>query len=223
MSSGKKKDYFREIIGAIKSKKLGKEKLSRLKTRLCKKYRLVKPPTDIEIFLNANEKDIPKLKKVLQTKPGRTASGVSVVAIMAKPIKCPHGACIMCPSMTSMGVPQSYTGKEPAARRAIRNMFDPYLQVFNRLEQYAVSGHSFDKIELIVMGGTFPSFPKKYRDEFIKYAFKAMNDFSRLFFSKGKKDEFDFLKFKKFFELPGDIGDEKRTGKIHEKSRWVVR
>ena len=209
-----KKEYFEEIIRKIKKEKLGKDRLSRLKVRLCKKHGLVKPPTDIEILLNADEKDAAKIKKYLQTKPVRTASGVSVVAIMTKPIKCPHGACLMCSSMVEEGIPQSYTGKEPATRRAIRNLFDPYLQVFNRLEQYAVSGHSFDKIELIVMGGTFPSFPKKYRDEFTAYAFKAMNDFSRVFFDGFK---FNFAKFKKFFELPGDVGDPERTKRIQQK------
>ena len=210
-----RQEYFREIIEAIKSKKLAKEKLSKLKARLCKKHGLVQPPTDIEILLNADKKDVPKLKRFLQTKPARTASGVSVVAIMTKPIRCPHGACIMCPSMVEKGIPQSYTGKEPATRRAIRNLFDPYLQVFNRLEQYAVSGHSFDKIELIIMGGTFPSFPGKYREEFVTYALKALNDFSRMFFSR--EGEFDFVEFKKFFELPGDLGDAERTKKIQQR------
>ncbi|MBN2112210.1 tRNA uridine(34) 5-carboxymethylaminomethyl modification radical SAM/GNAT enzyme Elp3 [Candidatus Woesearchaeota archaeon] len=209
-----KQEYFREIIKEIKRRKLSKDRLSRLKAGLCKKHKIAKPPTDIEILLNADENDIQRIKPLLLTKPIRTVSGVSVVAVMSKPIKCPHGACIMCPSMTKQGVPQSYTGKEPATRRAIRNKFDPYLQVFNRLEQYAVAGHSFDKIELIVMGGTFPSFPKKYRDEFITYSFKALNDFSRMFFSK---NGFDFKAFKKFFELPGDIGDEKRTRSIHQR------
>lgn len=207
------KEYFIEIIEELKKKKLSKDRLSNLKSRLCKKYKIKKPPTDIEILLNAEIKDIPKIKDLLLTKPARTASGVSIVAIMSKPYKCPHGACIMCPSMTEKGVPQSYTGKEPATRRAIRNKFDPYLQVFNRLEQYAVTGHSFDKIELIVMGGTFPSFPKRYRDSFIRNSFRALNDFSRLFF---KKDRFDFLKFKKFFELPRDIYDEERMKRIHK-------
>jgi len=209
-----KKEYFQEIIKEIKKRKISKDKLSKLKTKFCKKHGLVKPPTDIEILLNPKEKDIPKIKALLLTKPVRTASGVSVVAIMTKPIKCPHGACTMCSSMVEDGIPQSYTGKEPATRRALRNSFDPYLQVFNRLEQYGVSGHSFDKIELIVMGGTFPSFPKKYQEKFVTYAFKALNDFSKLFF---KNNTFNFTKFKKFFELPGDIGDEKRTKSIHKK------
>ena len=64
------------------------------------------------------------------------------------------------------------------------------------------------------MGGTFPSFPKNYQEYFVKYALKAMNDFSELFF---KNNKLDIVKFKKFFELPGDIADKKRTKRIHEK------
>ncbi|MBL7055144.1 tRNA uridine(34) 5-carboxymethylaminomethyl modification radical SAM/GNAT enzyme Elp3, partial [Candidatus Woesearchaeota archaeon] len=210
-------DYFKEITGLIKKKKPNKKQLAKLKTELCKKYKLKKIPLDIDILMNTDKKDISKIKKYLLTKPTRTISGVAVAAIMTKPIKCPHGKCIMCPGgpKSSFGdIPQSYTGKEPATRRAIRNKFDPYLQVMNRLEQYIISGHVPDKIELIIMGGTFPSFPEKYQEEFIKYAFKAMNDFSDLFF---KKNEFDIIKFKELFELPGNIKDKKRQNSIFKK------
>jgi len=208
------KQYIDELLQIIKTKKPSKEKLSRIKIRLCSKHKLKKIPTDIEILLNLEKKQIRKYKKYFVTKPIRTLSGVAVVAVMTKPIKCPHGKCIMCPGGPSSvfgNVPQSYTGKEPATRRAIRNNFDPYLQVMNRLEQYIATGHSPEKIELIVMGGTFPSFPKKYREEFVKYCFKAMNDFSSLFFIKNK---IDIIKFKEFFELPGDIESKKRQKSI---------
>ena len=211
------RNYYSELILELKNKKLAKEKINRLKIRLCAKYSIKKIPTDIEVLLNADAKDIPKIKKYLLTKPTRTLSGVAVCAVMTKPIACRHGKCIYCPGGPDSvfgSVPQSYTGKEPATRRAIRNKFDPYLQVFNRLEQYVVSGHVPDKIELIIMGGTFPSFQKKYREYFIKYALKAMNDFSALFF---KKNELNIPKFKKFFELPGDINNKKRLLRIHKR------
>ena len=212
-----KQNFFSEITELIKKKKPSKKQLAIEKTRLCRKYHLKKIPTDIEIMLNTNLKDIPKIRKFLLTKPTRTISGVAVCAIMTKPIKCPHGKCFYCPGgpKSAFGtVPQSYTGKEPATRRAIRNKYDPYLQVMNRLEQYIVSGHIPDKIELIIMGGTFPSFTEKYQEYFIKYALKAMNDFSYLFF---KNNKINILKFKKFFELPGDITNNKRTKRIQEK------
>lgn len=210
-------EYYKEIIKIIKTERPSKEKLSKLKNKIARKYKLKKPPTDIEIFLNSDEKEIDFLKKYLKTKPTRTISGVSVVAVMTKPRKCPHGKCIMCPGGVKSefgNVPQSYTGKEPATRRAIRNNYDSYLQIFNRLEQYAVLGHNFEKIELIIMGGTFLAYPKKYKEKFVMNCFKAMNDFSSLFF---RKNNFDFVKFKKFFMLPGKVNDPKRMLKIKQK------
>ncbi len=212
-----KDEFFSELIEKIKSGNLDKQNLHHLKTELCKKYKIKETPTDIEILTHAENKDLPLLQNKLLTKPTRTISGVAVVAIMTKPFKCPHGKCIYCPGGidSEFGtVPQSYTGNEPATMRAIRANYDPYIQVFNRLEQYIVMGHNPEKVELIVMGGTFPSFPKSYKNEFIKYSFKAMNDFSKLFY---KKEKFDFMKFKKFFELPGKVGDSERTKKIQDR------
>ena len=192
MQNSNEQEYFKEIISILKEKKLDKPEISKLKTRLCRKHRLKRIPTDINILLHADQDDLPELK-LLQTKPGRTLSGVAVIAIMTSPHKCPHGRCAMCPGGIDSefgDVPQSYTGNEPATMRGIRNKYDPYLQVFNRLEQYIVSGHVPDKVELIIMGGTFMSFNKLYRDNFITYALKAMNDFSGLFFKKAAEKTF---------------------------------
>jgi elongator complex protein 3 len=201
--------FYKELASVLKQRKIGKIELSQLKIKLCKKHGMKNIPTDIQLLLNTNIK--------FTTKPSRTGSGVAVIAIMTAPMKCPHGKCIFCPGgpKSEFGdVPQSYTGKEPATMRGIRNFYDPYFQVFNRLEQYVVMGHSPEKAELIIMGGTFPSFPKSYRDYFIKFAFKAMNDFSRMFY---KKNMFDIEKFKSFFELPGPVGDPTRTKNVHAK------
>jgi len=210
------KDYIREIVDFIKKKKPTKQELTRFKIILSKKYK-TEIPNDTAILLNLSKKDIQLVKKYLISKETRTISGVAICAIMTKPIKCPHGRCIMCPGgpKSSFGdVPQSYTGKEPATRRAIRNLYDPYLQVINRIEQYIVQGHPADKIELIIMGGTFPSFNKKYREYFVMYALKAMNDFSKMFFDK---NELNFIRFKNFFELPSDIDDPKRKKRLFSK------
>lgn len=206
------KSFYKELVDEIKEHNLSKADISKLKVKLCKKHGVKELPTDIEVLFASKNKDIGAIK--LQTKPGRTASGVAVIAIMSKPLKCPHGKCSMCPSNTKKGIPQSYTGAEPATMRGARNNYDPYLQVMNRLEQYALLGQNFDKIELIIMGGTFPSFPKKYQEEFITYALKAMNDFSKTFM---KKKSVIHDKFKRFFLLPGKVGDETRTKMIQEK------
>jgi len=209
--------YYDELFSEIRKGKLTKHKLSALKKKLCLKYRVKEIPTDIEVLLNAPDKDVARLRKLLMTKPTRTLSGVAVIAVMSKRMRCPHGRCIMCPGGVDSvfgPVPQSYTGHEPATLRAIRNNYDAYLQVMNRLEQYIVSGHVPDKIELIIMGGTFPSYPRKYQEEFVGYALKAMNDFSKMFFSGS---DIDITKFKAFFELPGDINDKDRLKRVHSR------
>ena len=191
-----------------------KKQIADLRDSLIKKHRPNTIPSLVEIMTY-----LPRGSYNFVIKPTRTMSGVSPVALMTKPIPCPHGRCTYCPGGPNSqfgNVPQSYTGGEPATMRAIRNNYDPYLQVFNRLEHYVLLGHSVDKIELIVMGGTFTAFDKEYQEEFIKYSFKAMNDFSKLFFEED--GTLDYPKFKKFFELPAkDFQSEERTKKIHKK------
>jgi elongator complex protein 3 len=209
--------FITAFIHKTVGKKLSQDQISGIKNRLSKEHGLKKPPTNIEIMLHLSLELIKQMPFLL-TKPGRSKSGVSVVAIMTKPHKCPHGKCITCPGGIDSHfgtVPQSYTGIEPATRRAIRNDYDPYLQVMNRLEQYIVSGHPVDKIELIIMGGTFPSTSFLYQKNFIMYALKAMNDFSYLFFNKNNSLQLE--KFKSFFELPGNLEDEYRAKSIKKK------
>lgn len=210
--------FSREIIKEIKKRKIKNQKqLNKLKLELLRKYRLKQIPTNAEIAAFASEKERRLLRNVLSMKPTRTISGVAVIAIMTEPLPCPHGKCAICPGGVDSvfgNVPQSYTGKEPATRRAVRNNYDPYLQVFNRLEQYIAMNRVPDKVELIVMGGTFLSFPKAYQDSFVTYALKAMNDFSKMFFSNGL---LDINKFNQFFELPGKIDNNERVERIHKK------
>ena len=150
------------------------QNLEALRKETAKKLKLNKIPKNIELnLLNS------KLK--IKTKPMRTQSGVAPVAIMTEPRECPHGSCTFCPGGINSyfgNIPKSYTGNEPASMRAIRNKFDAYLQVFNRLEHYVLLGQIPEKVELIIMGGTFLSYPIEYQDSFIRDTFQAMNDFS---------------------------------------------
>ncbi|MBN2336793.1 tRNA uridine(34) 5-carboxymethylaminomethyl modification radical SAM/GNAT enzyme Elp3, partial [Candidatus Bathyarchaeota archaeon] len=101
-------------------------------------------------------------------------SGVNVVAVMTKPMACPHGRCAYCPGGPEEDSPQSYTGHEPAAMRGIQNSFDPYNQVRSRMEQLEAIGHTVDKIDLIIMGGTFPASPREYQEWFVKGCLDAI-------------------------------------------------
>ena len=208
-------EFYTEIIEMLKKASITKYDLNKLKNKLAKKYHLKKIPTDAEILLHADNEDYKKLKLV--TKPTRTLSGVAPIALMCKPHKCPHGTCFYCPGGPGSefgDVPQSYTGNEPSTMRSMRNHYDPYLIIFNRLEQFVILNQNPEKTEIIIQGGTFLSLDKKYKDEFVMYIFKALNDFSDLFY---KQDFFDFEKFKDFYELPGIMGDPKRTLNIHAK------
>jgi elongator complex protein 3 len=94
---------------------------------------------------------------------------------MTPPHPCPHGTCIFCPGGPRFGTPQSYTGTEPAARRAAAHRFDPYEQTVVRLEQLRRTGHATDKIDLIVLGGTFSAFEAGFREAFVKGCFDGLN------------------------------------------------
>jgi elongator complex protein 3 len=110
----------------------------------------------------------------LRRKPMRTSSGVTPVTILTKPFPCP-GTCIFCPNDVRM--PKSYLSDEPGAQRAEQNGFDPYLQTYTRLLSYYSTGHPTDKIELIILGGTWSFYPESYQIWFIKRAFDALHDF----------------------------------------------
>ncbi|MFC1640421.1 elongator complex protein 3 [Patescibacteria group bacterium] len=114
------------------------------------------------------------LEKMFLTKHVRTRSGVAVVAVLTKPFACP-GKCLYCPSESDM--PKSYLPNEPAVMRAILTGFHPYRQVQARIRSLQLNGHPTDKIELIVMGGTFSYFPLRYQNWFIRECFRAANDF----------------------------------------------
>ncbi|MBS3133179.1 tRNA uridine(34) 5-carboxymethylaminomethyl modification radical SAM/GNAT enzyme Elp3 [Candidatus Woesearchaeota archaeon] len=207
------KRFYSELVEAIKKEKPAD--MTNLKIILSRKHGMKKVPSNIEVFLNSSEDELKGLKLV--TKPTRTLSGVASISIMTAPFGCPHGRCTFCPGGPNSvfgNVPQSYTGHEPATMRAIRNNFDAYMQVFSRLEQYAVLGQDFDKIELIIQGGTFPSMDKTYQDEFIACAYKAMSDFSEEFFAD---DKLNLQKFKEFFELPSEYRNEERVKRVKEK------
>ena len=105
-------------------------------------------------------------------KPSKTLAGVTPIAVMLKPRKCKHGTCLYCPSLN---VPQSYTPLSPPVLRSKILKYNPFSQVKVRLRAYKLMHHPTSKIELIIMGGTFLNYPKKYQESFIKTCYDALN------------------------------------------------
>ncbi|MEG3225294.1 MAG: tRNA uridine(34) 5-carboxymethylaminomethyl modification radical SAM/GNAT enzyme Elp3 [Methanobacteriales archaeon Met13] len=161
-----------EILkGEIKNSK----DLQKIKLEVCRKFQLKKFPSNSSILKDTTEEEKKKISYLLKKKPTRTISGVAVVAVMCPPHQCPHGRCFYCPE--SDIAPPSYTGEEPAALRARMFEFHPYRQVYNRLFQLGSIGHHLDKVELIIMGGTFAAQPLCFQEWFVTRSLEAMNDF----------------------------------------------
>jgi elongator complex protein 3 len=108
----------------------------------------------------------------IRMKPTRTLSGVTTVTVLTRHHPCP-GECIFCPQETQM--PKSYLSEEPGAKRGLENNFDPYAQVHNRIESLKAVGHPTDKIELLILGGSFSAYPRAYQTWFVRRCFDAMN------------------------------------------------
>lgn len=115
----------------------------------------------------------PQFLESIRRKPIRTLSGVTTVTVLTKPFPCP-GKCIFCP--TDVRMPKSYLPDEPGAMRGLEHKFDPYDQVCSRLDALDAVGHPVDKIELLILGGTWSSYQRNYQEWFIKRCFEALND-----------------------------------------------
>ncbi|VDN50969.1 unnamed protein product [Dracunculus medinensis] len=188
-----------EIIShLIKAQKAGTDvNLNRLKCVVSSKYGLSSQPRLVDIIAAVPEDYKHVLLPKLKAKPVRTASGIAVVAVMCKPHRCPHinftvpfsfstailfsffgNICVYCPGGPDSDFEyssQSYTGYEPTSMRAIRARYNPYLQTKSRIAQLTQLGHSVDKVEFIVMGGTFMSLSTDYRDYFIRNLHDALS------------------------------------------------
>ncbi len=168
-----------ELVERILSGEVDADNLESAKTDVCGKYSSPRVPRNSDLLDFAPDDQRDALESVLQRKPVRTASGVSPVAVMTSPERCPHGKCLYCPGGpdSEFSSAQSYTGHEPAAARGEQNDYDPYGQVTLRLEQLRQIGHPVDKVELIVMGGTMTARSHDYQEWFVKRAIEAMNDY----------------------------------------------
>ncbi len=114
-------------------------------------------------------------RNTLKIRPVKTASGVTIVTVMATPHPCPQGRCIYCPGGVEFNTPLSYVGSEPATKIAQAHGYDPFEQITTKLNTLEINGHDTGKIELIIIGGTFPFMMKKYQQDFAKACYDALN------------------------------------------------
>lgn len=177
-------DITLELIDSLKTSK--EINLNGLITKNSKKYKLKAQPRLTDVINSIPDQYKKYLLPKLKAKPVRTASGVGVVAVMSKPHRCPHisftgNICVYCPGGPDSDFEystQSYTGYEPTSMRAIRARYDPYEQARGRIDQLKQLGHSVDKVEYIVMGGTFMSLDKEYRENFITQLHNALSGYN---------------------------------------------
>jgi elongator complex protein 3 len=168
------------IQDLFKNKTLSPAVLALEKRRFAKKYRLPCPKNSAllktyhDLIKQKRGRENKILEQLLRTREIRSLSGIVSISVLTKPWPCP-GHCLYCP--TVRGLPKSYLQGEPAVMRAMANKFDPYNQVRARLTALKAIGHQTNKIELIIIGGTWSFLPSKYQDWFVKECFRATNNY----------------------------------------------
>jgi elongator complex protein 3 len=172
-----KEKIIKEILKSDIKTRYG---LMMVKKKMAKKYK-ISVITNSEILAVYNNlvrekkmKPSDALEMILRKRAIRTLSGIAPVSVLTMPYPC-SAKCAYCP--TEKNMPKSYLSNEPAVMRAIRCNFDPYVQVQYRLKALIANGHRPEKIELIVIGGTWSALPMSYKYWYILQCFKAANDF----------------------------------------------
>ncbi len=170
--SEERREVAEEVLERLLEEEIPREEVHDLKTKIASEHGC-KIPSNEEVLELASCEEREEVLEKLRRRPSRSKSGVSIVAVMSSPAECPHGTCVYCPRDPE--APQSYVDNEPAVMRAQQNGFDPYRQTQRRLEQLNLTGHHANKVELIVMGGTFPARDLSYQKDFVRGCFEALN------------------------------------------------
>jgi len=165
----------------LKSRIKNRADLASFKRKIAKKYK-IPCPSNIQLLKVYHEliekkrlRRLEEIENLLKTRPIRSLSGIVNISVLTKPYPCP-GKCIYCPA--EKGMPKSYLSGEPAAERAKKLKFNPYLQAKKRIEMLKNEGHPTAKIDLRIIGGTWSYYPRSYQIWFIKRCFEACNEFN---------------------------------------------
>ncbi len=174
---------IRDILTKVVERQINDVKdLRKVKAQVAKRYG-IQMPTNASLMVEYKKmvaaKELPDKSAVwqlLQVRSVRTLSGIAPITVLTKPYQCP-GRCTYCPTESNM--PKSYMDTEPGAMRALRLRFDPFLQVTKRIEALENNGHTPEKCELIVLGGTWTAYPKDYQEWFMKRCYDGFNQDTR--------------------------------------------
>jgi len=189
---------LREINSLIKSKS------SQYKLPSIPKY------AEINRFIPINS----QYKRLLRKKPMKTQSGIAVITVMPMPYDCPHGKCIYCPGGKEYNTPLSYVGTEPSTKFAQRVKYDSYEQVRYKIMQLMEGGHEVSKAELVVVGGTFPFYPKDYQIYFVKRCYDALNSIKHVEYPIQVPYEYSSTLDKHTTLSTGNSSQEERISKL---------
>lgn len=221
------------ILQLVKTKEKDRtlDLLTSLKRTFARTEKLTDIPSNIQLlqvyYTLLKEKKItkdPQIEQLLKKRGIRSQSGIVSVQVLTKPFACP-GNCIFCPNDPTM--PKSYIKSEPGAMRALLNKFDPIKQVYNRLLSLTLTGHKTDKIEMIVLWGTFDVYTKDYKKKFIKQLYDACNTFDEYFknikISTTKKYSHAIVDKSKTIIYPKDITESlKKNEKASHRIIWLT-
>jgi elongator complex protein 3 len=154
---------------------VGPEAIHRAKLAWMRERRSGPLPSNVDWLRSASPETRAAFTGAVRRKPSRTLSGVAIVAVMTAPARCPHGRCTYCPGGVENRSPQSYTGEEPSALRGAQFRWDSEAITRNRIETLEAIGHPTSKVEVIVMGGTFPSRPTAYQETVFRGIYDGLN------------------------------------------------
>lgn len=206
-----------------------KEEFHKIKNSIYKKYSIKKPFPTIELIERYNElkatwelEENLVFEKVLRKRWVRSLSGVTVISLLTEFFWCPW-KCIYCPTFENL--PKSYIPNEPAVMRAQLNNFDPILQIHNRLRALEVTGHKIEKNDVRIIGWTWSVYPKKYRENFIKWIYDAFNSYDEMKDhieeTDLSSDKFASFKIKQSYKMKASSSIEEAK-KLNESARCRV-
>ncbi|EQD74194.1 ELP3 family histone acetyltransferase, partial [mine drainage metagenome] len=154
---------------------MGPEEIHRIKLEQVRASGARTLPSNVDWLASLPPEERARFDGAIRRRPSRTLSGVAVVAVMTAPARCPHGRCTYCPGGIENNSPQSYTGEEPSALRGAQFHWDSRRIAAERLASLEETGHPTSKVEVIVMGGTFPSRPLSYQEGVLRGVYEGLN------------------------------------------------